>query len=106
MNVPVDFSDAVAPSALSLPGIATFETTGTSSFKVLLGGQNSEVAADGSDKKTKHLLPNGFYKFLVNNVKELELLMMLLHKLFSSILTEIQNVKKLFQNFLTRDYGL
>ena len=27
----------------------------------------------GSDKKTKHLLPNGFYKFLVNNVKELEL---------------------------------
>lgn len=30
----------------------------------------------GSDKTTKHKLPNGFYKFLVYNVKELELLMM------------------------------
>ncbi|KAJ1445817.1 ribosomal protein L32e [Pelagophyceae sp. CCMP2097] len=30
----------------------------------------------GSDKKTKHVLPNGFYKFVVYNVKELELLMM------------------------------
>ncbi|XP_057764261.1 60S ribosomal protein L32-1 [Salvia miltiorrhiza] len=30
----------------------------------------------GSDKKTRHYLPNGFKKFLVHNVKELELLMM------------------------------
>ena len=30
----------------------------------------------GSDKRTKHKLPNGFYKFVVYNVKELELLMM------------------------------
>ncbi|KAF7840402.1 60S ribosomal protein L32-1 [Senna tora] len=30
----------------------------------------------GSDKKTRHYLPNGFKKFVVNNVKELELLMM------------------------------
>ena len=30
----------------------------------------------GSDKKTKHLLPNGFYKFRVFNVKELEMLLM------------------------------
>lgn len=30
----------------------------------------------GSDKATKHKLPNGFYKFVVYNVKELELLMM------------------------------
>merc|ERR1712137_590227 len=29
----------------------------------------------GSNKKTKHLLPNGFKKFLVHNVAELELLM-------------------------------
>ena len=30
----------------------------------------------GSDKKTRHMLPSGFYKFVVCNVKELELLMM------------------------------
>ncbi|KAJ4969038.1 hypothetical protein NE237_015739 [Protea cynaroides] len=29
----------------------------------------------GSDKKTRHYLPNGFKKFLVHNVKELEVLM-------------------------------
>jgi len=30
----------------------------------------------GSNKKTRHLLPNGLKKFLVNNVRELELLLM------------------------------
>jgi hypothetical protein len=30
----------------------------------------------GTDKKTRHYLPNGFKKFVVHNVKELELLMM------------------------------
>ncbi|KAI7996339.1 60S ribosomal protein L32-1 [Camellia lanceoleosa] len=30
----------------------------------------------GSDKKTCHYPPNGFKKFLVHNVKELEILMM------------------------------
>ena len=30
----------------------------------------------GSDKKTRHRLPSGFYKFVVNSVSELELLMM------------------------------
>lgn len=30
----------------------------------------------GSNKRTKHLLPNGFYKFVVSNVKELDLLLM------------------------------
>ncbi|KAK4775005.1 hypothetical protein SAY86_009940 [Trapa natans] len=30
----------------------------------------------GSDKKTRHFLPNGFKKFVVHNVSELELLMM------------------------------
>lgn len=29
-----------------------------------------------SNKKTRHMLPNGFYKFLVHNVNELEVLMM------------------------------
>ncbi|XP_075794848.1 large ribosomal subunit protein eL32 [Pelodiscus sinensis] len=30
----------------------------------------------GSNKKTKHMLPTGFKKFLVHNVKELEVLLM------------------------------
>jgi ribosomal protein L32E len=30
----------------------------------------------GSDKKTRHYLPNKFKKFVVHNVSELELLMM------------------------------
>jgi len=30
----------------------------------------------GSNKKTRHLLPNGLKKFLVSNVRELELLLM------------------------------
>lgn len=30
----------------------------------------------GSNKRTRHMLPNGFKKFLVHNVSELEILMM------------------------------
>ena len=30
----------------------------------------------GSNKKTKHMLPNGFWKFLVHNIKEFEVLLM------------------------------
>ncbi len=30
----------------------------------------------GSNQKTKHLMPNGFKKFLIKNVKDLELLLM------------------------------
>ncbi|XP_035294505.1 60S ribosomal protein L32-like, partial [Cricetulus griseus] len=30
----------------------------------------------GSNKKTKHMLPSGFWKFLVHNVKELEVLLL------------------------------
>ena len=30
----------------------------------------------GSNKKTRHMLPNGYYKFLVHNVDELDMLMM------------------------------
>ncbi|KAB1276225.1 60S ribosomal protein L32 [Camelus dromedarius] len=30
----------------------------------------------GSNKKTKHMLPSSFCKFLVHNVKELEVLLM------------------------------
>jgi len=30
----------------------------------------------GSNKKTKHVLPDGFRKFVINNVADLELLLM------------------------------
>ncbi len=30
----------------------------------------------GSNAKTRHMLPSGFFKFIVHNVKDLELLMM------------------------------
>ncbi len=30
----------------------------------------------GSNKKTRNLLPNGFYKFLVHNVEEMDMLLM------------------------------
>jgi large subunit ribosomal protein L32e len=40
------------------------------------GAAPMPVIGYGSNKKTKFLLPNGFYKFLVNNVQELDLLLM------------------------------
>lgn len=30
----------------------------------------------GSNKKTRHIMPDGFKKFLIHNVKELEVLLM------------------------------
>ncbi|EGR30799.1 ribosomal protein, putative, partial [Ichthyophthirius multifiliis] len=40
-------------------------------------GQRSMVKIGfGSDKATKHLLPNGFKKFLVTNLQDLEVLLM------------------------------
>merc|ERR1739838_1089840 len=30
----------------------------------------------GSDKKTRHMMPSGFYKFTISTVKELEMLLM------------------------------
>ena len=33
-------------------------------------------AGYGTNAKTRHLLPSGFYKFVVNNVAELEMLLM------------------------------
>ncbi|XP_043850879.1 60S ribosomal protein L32-like [Dromiciops gliroides] len=39
----------------------------------------------GSNKKTKHMLPSGFRKFLVHNVKELEVLLMCNKSYFAEI---------------------
>lgn len=40
------------------------------------GNIRMPTVGSGTDKKTRHRLPNGFYRFLVSNVKDLELLMM------------------------------
>ncbi|XP_041996309.1 60S ribosomal protein L32-1-like [Salvia splendens] len=48
----------------------------------------------GSDKKTRHYLPNGFKKFLVHNVKELELLMMHNRKYCAEIAHNVSTRKR------------
>jgi len=48
----------------------------------------------GSDKKTRHYLPNGFKKFVVNNVKELEILMMHNRKYCAEIAHNISTKKR------------
>ena len=42
----------------------------------LLIKYSDQIFISGSDKKTRNILPNGFYKFVVHNPKELEMLMM------------------------------
>merc|ERR1711904_293410 len=39
-------------------------------------GQNEVKIGYGSNKKTRNILPNGFYKFRVSSVKDVELLLM------------------------------
>lgn len=44
----------------------------------------------GSDKTTRNLLPNGFYKFLVHNPKELEMLLM--HNRYSIVMNRTSSM--------------
>ena len=37
-NVPFDYADPATPSAAALPAVVSFEVTGASSFKMMLGG--------------------------------------------------------------------
>merc|ERR1712050_305859 len=48
----------------------------------------------GSNKKTRHLLPNGFYKFRVSNVNELELLLMHNRKYCAEIAHNVSKKKR------------
>uniref|UniRef100_T1IP08 60S ribosomal protein L32 n=1 Tax=Strigamia maritima TaxID=126957 RepID=T1IP08_STRMM len=48
----------------------------------------------GSNKRTKHMLPNGFRKFLVHNVKELEVLMMQNRKYCAEIAHGVSSRKR------------
>merc|ERR1712003_512159 len=48
----------------------------------------------GSNKKTRHILPNGFLKFVVNNVAELELLLMHNRKYCAEIAHNVSTQKR------------
>ncbi|XP_041466723.1 60S ribosomal protein L32-like [Lytechinus variegatus] len=48
----------------------------------------------GSAKKTRHMLPSGFRKFLVHNVKELEVLMMSNRKFAAEIAHGVSSRKR------------
>ncbi len=57
-------------------------------------GVNMPNIGYGSNKKTKHLLPNGFYKFVVSNVKELELLLMHNRRYCAEIAHNVSSAKR------------
>ena len=48
----------------------------------------------GSNKKTRHTLPNGFKKFVVSNVKDLELLLMHNRKYCAEIAHDVSTRKR------------
>merc|ERR1711998_764724 len=48
----------------------------------------------GSNKKTKHMMPDGFYKFPVSNVSDLELLMMQNRKYAAEIASNVSTRKR------------
>ncbi|KAH9410429.1 PREDICTED: 60S ribosomal protein L32-like [Rhagoletis zephyria] len=48
----------------------------------------------GSAKKTKHMLPNGFRKVLVHNIKELEVLMMMNRRYCAEISHAVSSKKR------------
>ncbi|KAJ7568671.1 hypothetical protein O6H91_01G043300 [Diphasiastrum complanatum] len=48
----------------------------------------------GSNKKTRHVLPSGFVKFVVNNVADLELLLMHNRKYSAEIAHNVSTLKR------------
>ncbi|CAM6120330.1 unnamed protein product [Calypogeia fissa] len=48
----------------------------------------------GSNKKTRHVLPNGFVKFLVHNVADVELLLMHNRKYAAEIAHNVSTLKR------------
>lgn len=48
----------------------------------------------GTNKKTRHILPNGFLKFVVHNLKDLEVLMMHNRKYCAEIAHNVSTLKR------------
>lgn len=48
----------------------------------------------GTNKKTRHVLPNGFLKSVVSNVKDLELLMMHNRKYCAEVAHDVSTLKR------------
>merc|ERR1712100_462500 len=48
----------------------------------------------GSDKATRHMMPSGFYKFIVSNVKQLEVLLMQNRKYAAEIAHNVSSRKR------------
>lgn len=48
----------------------------------------------GTDKKTRHRMPNGFYRFVVSNVKDLEVLMMQNRKYAAEVAHNVSSRKR------------
>eukprot|EP00873_Tetraselmis_striata_P027589 jgi/Tetstr1/447853/TSEL_035163.t1 len=48
----------------------------------------------GSNKKTRHLMPNGFYKMVVHNVADLELLMMHNRNFCAEVAKNVSTLKR------------
>ena len=48
----------------------------------------------GSDKTTRHLMPSGFYKFVVSNVKQLEVLLMQNRKYAAEVAHNVSSRKR------------
>ncbi|EEC07042.1 60S ribosomal protein L32, putative, partial [Ixodes scapularis] len=48
----------------------------------------------GSNKKTKHILPNGFRKVVVHNMRELEMLMMMNRRYCAEIAHGVSSKKR------------
>ena len=62
----------------------------------------------GSNKKTRHLLPNGLKKFLVNNVREVDLLLMHNKSFAAEIAHSVSSRNRtiILERFVESDIGL
>ena len=54
----------------------------------------------GSDKRTKHMLPDGFFKVTIQNPKELEVLMTQNHKFCAEIAHSVSARKRLVKFYI------
>lgn len=58
------------------------------------GNIRMPTIGSGTDKKVRHQMPNGFYRFVVNNMKDLELLMMQNRKYAAEIAHNVSSRKR------------